>query len=58
MDECVRNFMRFSKCSLPEALEAATINPARCIGIDDRKGKLAFGFDGDLVILDEENLKV
>ena len=58
MDECVRNFYHFAKCSIPEALEAATINPARCIGIADRKGKLAYGFDGDIVILDENNLKV
>jgi N-acetylglucosamine-6-phosphate deacetylase len=52
MDECVRNFHRFAKCSIAEALDAATINPARCLGISDHKGKLAYGFDGDIVILE------
>lgn len=36
------------------ALNACTINPARCLRVDDRKGKLCAGYDADLVVLDED----
>lgn len=35
------------------AINACTINPARCLGVDNRKGKICAGFDADLVVLDE-----
>jgi N-acetylglucosamine-6-phosphate deacetylase len=40
-----------------EALGMATLNPARRIGLEDRKGRLAPGADADMVFLDD-NLKV
>lgn len=36
------------------ALNSCTINPARCLGADKRKGKLAAGYDADLVVLDRD----
>lgn len=36
-----------------QALNACTLNPARCLGVDDRKGKLAAGYDADVVVLDD-----
>lgn len=33
------------------ALNACTINPARCLRVDDRKGRLCAGYDADLVVL-------
>ncbi|MDO4325510.1 MAG: N-acetylglucosamine-6-phosphate deacetylase [bacterium] len=33
------------------ALNACTINPARCIGVGDRKGRLSAGYDADIVVL-------
>ena len=36
------------------ALNACTINPARCLGIDDRKGSIVAGKDADLVVLDTD----
>ncbi len=33
------------------ALNSCTINPARCLGVDDRKGRLVAGYDADLVVL-------
>ncbi len=36
------------------ALNACTINPARCIGIDDRKGSIRVGKDADLVVLSKD----
>lgn len=37
-----------------EALEAATLHPASALGIQHRKGSLAFGCDADLVFLDDD----
>lgn len=36
------------------ALNSCTINPARCLGVDDRKGKIVAGYDADLVVLDRD----
>ena len=39
------------------ALNACTINPARCLGIENRKGQLKAGCDADIVVL-EDNYQV
>ncbi len=39
------------------AINSCTINPARCIGIDNRKGLIRVGMDADLVVL-EHNYQV
>ena len=36
------------------AINSCTINPARCIGVDDRKGAISIGKDADLVVLDND----
>lgn len=35
------------------ALNSCTINPARCLGVDGRKGKLTAGYDADVVVLED-----
>lgn len=54
MDRAVQNFTNFTGCSLPEAVRAASLNPARLLRIADRKGSLEEGKDADLVIFDED----
>jgi len=54
LDKCVRNFSRFAGCSLGEAIKCATFNPAKCLGIENRKGTLRHGADADLVVLDRQ----
>jgi N-acetylglucosamine-6-phosphate deacetylase len=54
MDAAVANAVRFLGISLEEAAVLASGNPARSLGIDDRKGAIAPGFDADVTILDEE----
>ena len=36
------------------AINMATLNPARYLGVDDRKGKICAGYDADLVVLDRD----
>lgn len=36
------------------AINSCTINPARCIGVDDRKGMIGVGMDADLVVLEHD----
>ncbi len=35
------------------AIDSCTINPARCLGIDNRKGRLVAGYDADMVVLED-----
>ena len=52
MDQAVRNLVKFTGCSLREAVSAATLNPARLLK-SHRKGRLVRGADADLVLLDD-----
>lgn len=36
------------------ALNSCTVNPARCLRVDDRKGKITAGYDADIVVLDND----
>lgn len=54
IDECVRNYRKFCECSTEEALNNATLNPARVIHMDHKKGSLDAGKDADFVFLDDD----
>lgn len=54
LNEGVRNFMNTVNISLTEAVDCATINPARVLGIDDRKGSIELGKDADLIVVDKD----
>ncbi len=53
MVDCVRNITQLVEVSLPEAIRMASLTPARCLGIEERKGHLKPGADADLVIFDD-----
>lgn len=36
------------------AINSCTINPARCLGVDDRKGLIGVGMDANLVVLEAD----
>lgn len=57
MDHNLRQIMRAAKLSLAEAWPLTSLNAATQLGLDHRKGKLAEGYDADIVLLDE-NLQV
>ncbi|KAF8756718.1 Amidohydrolase family [Rhizoctonia solani] len=52
--KCIRNFMAFTSCTLGDAIKCATYNPAKCLGIEARKGTLRAGADADLVVMTAE----
>ncbi|XP_028132205.2 N-acetylglucosamine-6-phosphate deacetylase [Diabrotica virgifera virgifera] len=52
MIECVRFFINATGCPWEYALEAASLHPAKVLGIDDRKGRLNAGADADFIVLD------
>ena len=51
MDRALKQTVAFTGLTLAEVLPALTINPARQIGADDRKGSIEVGKDADLVAL-------
>ena len=54
LDRAVRNAIEMLDIDLPQAVRMASANPAQVLGLHDRKGQVAQGFDADLVLLDRE----
>lgn len=54
LSACVRNFAHFTGATLAEAIVCATLHPAQCLGIENRKGTLRAGADADLCVLDRD----
>ena len=54
MIEAVKNAV--TKCGVPlvHAVRMATLNPAKLLGVDDKKGSLVPGKDADIVVFDDE----
>jgi len=52
-DRLVRTMVQIAGCSMVDAVRMMTENPARIMGISDRKGSIKPGMDADLVIFDE-----
>lgn len=49
-DRLVRTMITIGGCSLEQAVQMASLNPARVMGVADRKGSLEVGKDADIVI--------
>lgn len=54
LDRAVRNFMANTGLSLPKAVQLVTANPARVLGLSQRKGRLAVGLDADITVFDQD----
>ena len=53
----LRNIIKFTNCTLQDAIKMACENPAKKLSVFDQKGSIAINKDADLVVLDE-NLQV
>jgi N-acetylglucosamine-6-phosphate deacetylase len=51
----LKNLLSFTDLPLENLLPLLTENPAKLIGIYDKKGSLADGKDADIVVLDGDN---
>ena len=54
MDQALRNALRMMGVSLSEAVGMLTLNPARAIHLDERKGRLRPGYDADLLLFSSD----
>ncbi len=54
MIQVVRGMVQFAGAPLCEAVRMATLNPARALGLEGRKGLLSIGADADLVLFTDE----
>ena len=50
LDRAVRNTAKFANLKLQHAIQMASLNPARVLGIEKRKGALAVGADADIAV--------
>jgi N-acetylglucosamine-6-phosphate deacetylase len=53
-ERAVRNMMAMAGASLQDAVRMASYNPARLLGLEQRKGCLCPGADADLVVLEPD----
>jgi N-acetylglucosamine-6-phosphate deacetylase len=54
LDEGVKRMIRDSICTLEDTIYLTSINPAKQLNLYGRKGSIAPGKDGDLVVLDDQ----
>lgn len=54
MDMCVQHLRKSTLCGTVRALEAASLHPAKLLGISDKKGTLNFDSDADFIVLNDD----
>jgi N-acetylglucosamine-6-phosphate deacetylase len=54
LNQMLQRLMTFTNCPLDVAIKTVTENPARLLGLADRKGGIAAGKDADLVLLEHD----
>jgi beta-aspartyl-dipeptidase (metallo-type) len=53
----IKDIVQNRVAPLEEALKMVTTNPARLLGVDDRKGHIKEGYDADIVVANPEKLR-
>lgn len=54
LNSALKNILQFTGKSLKEILMTVTLNPAKMLNIENKKGRLNKGSDADIVILDKK----
>ncbi len=57
MNQAVKNFLEATEAPMHQVIKLVSLNPARLIGMADRKGSIALGKDADVIVFDE-NIEV
>ena len=52
--ECVKRCVQRFGIPFEDAVKCASYNPAKRLGVEDRKGSIAEGKDADLVVIDDD----
>jgi N-acetylglucosamine-6-phosphate deacetylase len=55
LSQLLAKLMTFTDCPLDVAIKTVTENPAKLLGLQDKKGTIAPGMDADLILLDDDN---
>ena len=54
MNEAVKTIVNKTKYSLEDAIQMASLNPAKLLNIADNKGSIEVGKDADILIVDSD----
>lgn len=54
LNKAVKNVYENTLLSLPEVIKLATYNPAKYCNVENRKGLIKEGYDGDLILFDDD----
>jgi len=54
INEGVKILVENALVPFEDAIDAASINPMKYIGMDNHKGRIAYGYDADIVILNDD----
>ena len=54
LNKAVYNMVHMVNIPLEDAVRMASLNPARAIGVDNKKGSIEIGKDADLIIFDDD----
>jgi N-acetylglucosamine-6-phosphate deacetylase len=59
LNVALKNFIEATDVPIHQAIKLVSLNPARVIGIDDKKGSIEIGKDADIILFDENiNVKM
>lgn len=54
INEGIKNLVEKALVPFEDAVDAASINPMKYIGMDDHKGRIRYGYDADIVVLNDD----
>ena len=53
MIDAAKNMLSLDGVDLSDIIQMATVNPAKQVGVYDRKGSIAVGKDADVLLVDD-----
>ena len=54
MNQGLKILIEDAQIPMEAAINSCTLNPARCLHVDDRKGRICAGYDADIVVLADD----